>query len=188
MIHQSIKSKMFDKLIASLEGAQGGSRELDIIISFMLGDTSTDAGKMIQLLVEEGYSWSVVSELLDEDVPPYTSALDAAVPEENIVLALQSPRRAKWAAVHQKPDGEQILVWAASEALARRIAALKAMRGSAKPADATAPGRPADAPPAAPKKPAPVGPDPDAPAPTWTEPDTTADEEQEAESEWKILF
>ncbi len=187
MIHQSTKSKVFDKLIASLEGAQGGSRELDIIISFMLGDTSTDAGKMIQLLVEEGYSWSVVSELLDEDLPPYTSALDAAVPEENIVLALHSPRRAKWAAVHQKPDGEQVLVWAASEALARRIAALKATRGSAKSAGVTAPGRPADALPTAPKKPAPVGPDPVAPARTWTEPATTEDEEQEAESEWKIL-
>ncbi len=186
MIHQSIKSKVFDKLITSLEGAQVGSRELDIIISFMLGDTSTEAGKMIQLLVEEGYLWSVVSELLDEDLPPYTSALDAAVPEENIVLALHSPRRAKWAAVHQKPDGEQVLVWAASEALARRIAALKATRGSAKPAGATA--GTADAPPAAPKKPAPVGPDPVAPARTWTEPATTADEEQEAESEWKILF
>ena len=100
MIHQSTKSKVFEKLIASLESARGGNRELDIIISFMLGDTSTDAGKMIQLLVEEGYSWSVISELLDEDLPPYTSALDAAVPRENIMLALYSPRRAKWAAVH----------------------------------------------------------------------------------------
>ena len=186
MIHQSTKSKVFEKLIASLESAQGGSRELDIIISFMVGDTSTDAGKMIQLLVEEGYPWSVISELLDEDLPPYTSALDAPLPGENIVLALYSPRRGRWAAVHQKPDGEQILVWAASEALARRVAALKATRGSAKPAGAMATGQAATARPAAPKKPAPVAPDLVAPARAWTEPAAPADEEQE--SEWKILF
>ncbi len=191
MIHQSTKSKVFEKLIASLERAKGGSRELDIIISFILGDTSTDAGKMIQLLVEEGYPWSVISELLDEDLAPYTSALDAALPGENIVLALYSPRRAKWAVVHQKPDGEQVLVWAASEALARRVAALKATRGSAKPAGAMAPGRPTKARPAAPKKPAPAAPKkpaPVAPARAWTEPAAPVDEEQEAESEWKILF
>ena len=55
MIHRSTRKRGCDKLLESLGSARRGGRELDIIIFYLLGDTSGEAGKMIQLLVEEGY-------------------------------------------------------------------------------------------------------------------------------------
>ncbi len=206
MTRQSTRERVCDKLLESLGRAQHGSRELDIIICNLFGDASSQAGKMIRLLVEEGYPWHVVSELLDEDLPPYTTTLDAALPGENIVLALYSPRRGRWAAVHETPAGEQVLVWAATECLARRRAALKAIGATllprAVPASAKppAPAKPAARPvpravprpptgaAAAQPAPSPHGwslvPDPEA-APEDVEPE---DVEEEGEEEWKILF
>ena len=146
MTRQSTRERVCDKLLESLGSAQHGGRELDIIICNLFGDASSQAGKMIRLLVEEGYAWHVVAELLDEELPPYTTTLDAALPGENIVLALYSPRRGRWSAVHETPAGEQVLVWAASECLARRRAALKAMRATLLP-------QPLPAKPPAPAKP-----------------------------------
>ncbi len=194
MIHQSTRRRVWDKLLESLGGAEAGGRELDIVIHYLLGaqaeDAGGEAGQMIELLVEEGYPWEVVSELLDAELPPYTTALDAALPGENIILALHSPRRGRWAAVHQTPGGEQVLVWAASECLARRRAALKAL-GAALPAGATAT-------PARSAKPAvPSGAKPAPRAYGWsrmpeaaTRDATTQDAEapKEDETEWKILF
>lgn len=175
MVHQSTKTKVFEKLVASMQSAERGSRELDIVISFLLGDTSSDAGKMIQLLVEEGYPWDVISELLDEDLPAYTSSLDAALPGENIVLSAYSPRRAKWAAVHRTAQGAHLLDWAASESLARRLAALKALRPDLlRPREARASGpAPPRARPAAPAEPGPAA---------------AGQAGHEADEEWKILF
>ncbi|MFQ5775333.1 MAG: hypothetical protein ACE5GS_12505 [Kiloniellaceae bacterium] len=180
MVHQSTKIRVFEKLAASLQSAARGSRELDIIVSFVLGETSSDAGKMIQLLVEEGYPWDVVSELLDEDLPSYTSSLDAAVPGENIVLAAYSPKRGKWVAVHKTGKGAHVLVWAATECLARRLAALKALRPDLRPAQAAA---------GAPAAPGPAPEDVRAPA-NWREAHQAGRDEagHEAEEEWKILF
>jgi hypothetical protein len=204
MVHQSTKTKVFEKLSASLRTAPRGSREFDIIVSFLLGDTSSESAQMIQLLVEEGYSWDIISELLDQDLPPYTTALDAALPGENIVLALHSAKRGKWAAVQRTPGGNDVLVWATTEPLARRAAALKALRPDLRAArskamrtEATRPevAHPAAVPPeagpapAAPPRPAPA-PAP-APAPEWREPQAAspeAEHEEEAEEEWKILF
>ena len=203
MIHRSTRKRVCDKLLESLGSARRGGRELDIIICYLLGDTSSEAGKMIQLLVEEGYPWDVVAELLDEELPPYTTTLDAALPGENIVLALHSPRRGRWAAVHQTPTGEQVLGWAASECLARRRAALKAMRATLLPrpvpAKPPAPAKPAAraAPRAVPRPPThpPTGaeaPQPAASPQGWSlTPDPEAAQEdvaEEGEEEWKILF
>jgi len=116
------------------------------------------------------------------------------------VLALHSPRRGRWAAVHKTPGGQQVLVWAASECLARRRAALKAL-GAILLARATAA-------PASPAKPA--APSAAKPAPSthgWsripeeitqdaaiqdaaTEDAATEDggAPEEGETEWKILF
>ncbi len=142
MIHQSTRRRVWDKLLESLGSAEAGGRELDIVIHYLLGAQAEDAGgeasQMIELLVEEGYPWAVVSELLDAELPPYTTALDAALPGENIILALHSPRRGRWAAVHKTSDGQQVLVWAASECLARRRAALKSI-GANLPARAPKP-------------------------------------------------
>lgn len=191
MVHQSTRTKVFEKLSASMQAAPRGSRELDIIVSFLLGDTSSEAGQMIQLLVEEGYSWDIISELLDQDLPPYTTALDAALPGENIVLALHSARRGKWAAVQRTPGGSDVLVWAATEPLARRAAALKALRPDLRAARAEAPRREASNPAAVRGAPHPTPPPRPAPAPEWREPRPAraeAEREEEAEEEWKILF
>ncbi len=198
MIHQSTRRRVWDKLLESLGSAEAGGRELDIVIHYLLGaqaeDAGGEAGQMIELLVEEGYPWEVVSELLDAELPPYTTALDAALPGENIILALHSPRRGRWAAVHKTPGGEQVLVWAASECLARRRAALKSL-GAKLPARATgASMRPAKPMPSA-AQPAPGAhgwsrmPEtetPDAATPDAATPDAEAPEE--GETEWKILF
>ncbi len=185
MIHQSTRKRVCDKLLESLGSAECGNRELDIIISFVLGDVSSESGKMIQLLVEEGYPWRVVSELLGKDIPPYTTSLDAAVPDENIVFTLHSPKRARWAAVHKTPAGEQELVWAADECLARRRAALRAM-GAAPPQTAAA-ARPAAGDPAGAEAPRQAD-----SAPDWSKRhEAEAPMEQaleDGEEEWKILF
>ncbi len=140
MIHQSTRRRVCDMLLESLGSAEAGGRELDIIISYLLGEAAGEAAgetnQMIQLLVEEGYPWHVVAELLDAELPPYTGALDAALPGENITLVLYSSKRQRWAAVHKTPSGEQVLVWAASECLARRRAALKALRATLAPSAA----------------------------------------------------
>ncbi len=193
MIHQSTRKRVCDKLLESLGSARRGGRELDIIICYLLGDTSSEAGKMIQLLIEEGYPWNVVAELLDEELPPYTTTLDAALPGENIVLALHSPRRGSWAAVHETPAGEQVLVWAASECLARRRAALKAMRATLLPRPVPAKPAARPAPRAVPRPATGAGaPQPAARSHGWSlEPDPEAAQEdaaEEGEEEWKILF
>jgi hypothetical protein len=195
MIHQSTRRRVWDKLLESLGSAAAGGRELDIVIHYLLGaqteDAGGEAGQMIELLVEEGYPWEVVSELLDAELPPYTTALDAALPGENIVLALYSPRRRRWAAVHKTPGGQQVLVWAASECLARRRAALKGL--GAKPSargGAGAPMRPAKPAERAAVEPAPAARGwsrmPEAATQSETTPEAEAPEEGEAE--WKILF
>ncbi len=201
MTHQSTRERVCDELLESLGSARHGGRELDLIICNLLGDTSSEAGKMIRLLVEEGYPWDVVSELLDEDLPPYTTTLDAALPGENIVLAFYSPRRGRWAAVHETPAGEQVLVWAANECLARRRAALKAIGTTllprAVPASTKppAPAKPAarPAPRAVPRPPTgAAAPQPATSPHGWSlVPDPEAvpeDVEEEGEEEWKILF
>jgi hypothetical protein len=119
--------KVLDRLLVSLAEADKGSRELDIIMSFVLGETSGEAGKMVELLVEEGYPWEIVSELLDHDLPSYTTSLDAALPDENIVLSVYSTRRRLWGAAHRTADGQHVMRWAATECLARRLAALSAL-------------------------------------------------------------
>ena len=189
MIHQSTRRRVWDKLLESLGSAEAGDRELDIVIHYLLGaqaeDAGGEAGQMIELLVEEGYPWDVVSELLDAELPPYTTALDAALPGENIVLALHSPRRGRWAAVHKTPGGQQVLVWAASECLARRRAALKSLGAQPRARATPTPAR-------ASKPAAPAATEPAPGAQGWSriaEPATEpAQAPEESETEWKILF
>ena len=179
MIHQSTRRRVWDKLLESLGSAEAGGRELDIVIHYLLGsqakDAGGEAGQMIELLVEEGYPWEVVSELLDAELPPYTTALDAALPGENIILALHSPRRGRWAAVHKTPGGQHVLVWAASECLARRRAALKAI-GAILSARAPKPASRASGWSRMPEAASPEAATRDAETP------------EEVETEWKILF
>jgi hypothetical protein len=77
-------------------------------------------------MTEGSFSLEVAGELLDGRPPPFTRTLDAAIPGENIVLATYSDKRGQWAAVQREADGREFMSWAATEALARRAAALQA--------------------------------------------------------------
>ena len=117
--------KLLQKVIAVLGEVSEGGEELDIRVSVALGELQSGSAKLLRLFVEEGYDWSVISSLLDEQVPAYTTSLDAGVPGESIVGVLYSRKRRRWAAIHRGADGrEEGPVWAATEALARRAAGL----------------------------------------------------------------
>lgn len=120
-----VEFNLLAKVISSLDEAPQGGEDIDIRISVALGDLQSGSAKLLRLFVEEGYDWNVISNLLDEQVPPYTTSLDANVPGETIVGVLYSRKRGRWAAIHRGPDGrEEGPVWAATEALARRAAGL----------------------------------------------------------------
>lgn len=80
---------------------------------------------MMELLVKEGFSWNVISEIWGGKVPPYTQSLDCGIEGENIAFAMKSDKREQWAAVHKAPDGKEYLAWGRTEVLSRRLAALK---------------------------------------------------------------
>lgn len=117
--------KLLEKIIAVLGEVPEGGEELDIRVSVALGELHSGSAKLLRLFVEEDYDWSMISSLLDEQVPAYTTSLDAGVPGENIVGVLFSRKRRRWAAIHRAADGREVgPVWAATEALARRAAGL----------------------------------------------------------------
>lgn len=189
MSQRTTRARVLGKLLESLGTAKTGSRELDIVIAYVLGDTSSDAGRMIQLLVGEGYSWDIVSELLDEDLAAYTTSLDAAVPGEHIVLALYSPRRQRWAAVQgakSEAPGAEALSWAATECLARRRAALRALYGQHARATENEPQGGASV--GAPSASARAREAAASPAPPAARVAETAEGGDSAAEEWKILF
>ncbi len=124
--------KALERVIAAISEAREGGHELDVRISVALGELRSGSAKLLKLFVDEGYDWNVVSALLDEQVPPYSTSLDAAVPGEHVVGVLYSQRRGRWAAIHRGPDGgEEGPIWAATEALARRAAGLTGLAGAA---------------------------------------------------------
>ncbi len=92
---------------------------------------------MMELLVNEGFSWNVISEIWEGKVAPYTQSLDSGIEGENIAFAMKSEKRAQWAAVHKAPDGEEFVAWGRTEILARRLAALKGILAESdkRPAD-----------------------------------------------------
>ncbi|MEX2009905.1 MAG: hypothetical protein WEC41_06905 [Dongiaceae bacterium] len=131
-------SDSVDAAIAALESAEAGSRELDAMIAGALGYSVDESHKIVRLLVAEGYSWKVISEIVGNEVRSFTDSLDAALPGENIVVAMFSPRRGRWAALHRAADGQEVLAWAGTEILARRAAALRALRAAERGPDAAA--------------------------------------------------
>ena len=159
---------------------------------------------MIQLLVEEGYPWDVISDLLDEDLPAYTTSLDARVPGENVVLSAYSRKRKQWVAIHRLAGGEQLTAWAATECLARRLSGLQARKRRSQ--KGTSPAAPRPAAPQAPRPTAPQASRPTAPQASRPKPSPVpraasalppkppvaprapSDETTESDREWRILF
>jgi len=122
---------MFDALIDALAAAPCGSRELDIRVDYGLGVMLSGRADLASTMIREGISWQTVSNVLDSRVPAYTTSLDAAIDGENIAFTIRSERRGKWGAMHRAQCGKEVLVWAATEALARRLAALEGRRADA---------------------------------------------------------
>lgn len=91
-----------DNLVARLEAAEEGSAKL-----------TTEIAKLAGTFKRYG-------------TPHYTTSLDAALPGENIVRA-QFYRTGHWLAEHEGVDGMRYPAKAATEALARRIACLRAL-------------------------------------------------------------
>lgn len=123
-----------DDVLSRLARAKTGERSLDCLIAVCLRSLdgeSSSAGRVIldEVLANQDFSLDIVGELLNGAVPPYTTALDATLPDENVVLVMYSAKRDLWAAVHKAADDKEFLVWGANEILARRMAALKAWRG-----------------------------------------------------------
>ena len=172
-----VEFKLLAKVMASLGEAREGSEDLDVRISVALGELRSGSAKLLRLFVEEGYDWTVISGLLDEQVPAYTTSLDAKVPGETIVGVLYSRKRGRWAAIHRAQDGrEEGPVWAASEAMARRAAGLAGLLAQERM------GRDQQARPGPPEKP---------PRERTGAPEEAGETAAEAEEElpdWKILF
>lgn len=120
------ESDIIKRVISALESASEGSQELDCMISYALELARGEFDQvMMELLVKEGFSWNVISELWGGKVPPYTQSLDCGIEGENIAFAMKSDKRQQWAAVHKALDGKEYLAWAKTEVLSRRLAALK---------------------------------------------------------------
>lgn len=119
-------SDIIRRVISELETASEGSQELDCMISYALELASGEFDQvMMELLVKEGFSWNVISEIWGGKVPPYTQSLDCGIEGENIAFAMKSDKRQQWAAVHKAEDGNEYLAWGRTEVLSRRLAALK---------------------------------------------------------------
>lgn len=126
MDRQRPENDIIKRVVSELEHASEGSQELDCMISYALELARGEFDQvMMELLVKEGFSWNVISEIWGGKVPPYTQSLDCGIEGENIAFAMKSDKRQQWAAVHKGPDGREYLAWAKTEILARRLAALK---------------------------------------------------------------
>ncbi len=126
------KDDIIRRVMSSLETAPAGSQELDCMISYTLELARGEFDQvMMELLVNEGFSWNVISEIWEGKVAPYTQSLDSAIEGENIAFVMRSDKRAQWAAVHKAADGSEHVAWARTEILARRLAALKGILAEA---------------------------------------------------------
>lgn len=113
-------------LITEIENAIAGSEALDIRIHFGYRVAARRAPGISAILIEEGISWPIVEAVLEEQIPPFTTSLDASLAGEDISFVIRSTKRGRWGAMQKARCGEEILAWAATEPLARRLAALRA--------------------------------------------------------------
>jgi hypothetical protein len=126
------KDGIIRRVVSALESAPAGSQELDCMISYALELARGEFDQiMMELLVNEGFSWNVISEIWEGKVAPYTQSLDSGIEGENIAFVMRSERRGLWAAVHKSSGGEEYVAWARTEILARRLAGLKGILAAA---------------------------------------------------------
>lgn len=117
-----------DDVIAEIEAASIGSETLDARIHFGFRVMVGQSQDLASLLIAEGISWPTVKAALDDVIPPFTTSLDASLDGERIVFVLRSEKRRRWGAMQRTASGQEVLGWARTEPLARRLAALKSWR------------------------------------------------------------
>lgn len=117
-----------DALALEVESAPRGSTALDQRIHFGFRVAMECCPDIGALMFREGISWDTVKQVLDAQIPLFTTSLDAALEGENITFVVHAIRQGKWGAMQRTRHGEEILAWAATEPLARRLAAIKAWR------------------------------------------------------------
>lgn len=110
--------KEIEELIERLEKATGEDREIDVSIHSAIG------GVFISAVDNEGAEYKAL-----RYVPHYTSSIDAKLPDEDIVVVSEQkphpdrPEETKWMALQR---GAKIAAYGRTEAIARRIASLRA--------------------------------------------------------------
>lgn len=114
-------------LISEIESATAGNVALDARIHFGYRIATRRTPDIAALLIEQGITWPTVEAVLDEQIPPFTTSLDAALDGEDITFVIRSTKRQRWGAMQKARCGEEILAWAATEPLARRLAAIQAL-------------------------------------------------------------
>ncbi len=141
-----------EALISEVESAPVGNEALDARIHFGFRVATRRAPDIAALLIEQGVTWPTVDAVLDEQIPPFTTSLDAALEGEDIIFAVRSAKRRRWGAMQKASCGEEVLAWAATEPLARRLAALRVWQVDLEKSAAAASTKPATLPfePAAP--------------------------------------
>ncbi len=117
-----------DALIAEIESAEVGNAALDARIHFGFRIATRRTPDIAALLIEQGITWPTVEAILDEQIPPFTTSLDAALESEDITFTVRSAKRQLWGAMQKARCGEEVLAWATTEPLARRLAAIRAWR------------------------------------------------------------
>ena len=113
-------------LIAEIEAAAVGGTVLDARIHFGFRVAARRAPDIAALLIADGITWPTVEAVMDKQIPPFTTSLDAALEGEDITFIVRSAKRGRWGAMQKARCGEEVLAWAATEPLARRLAALRA--------------------------------------------------------------
>ena len=162
-------------VLARLEHAPAGNAELDLAVFLATGGADAELGTLTARLLAEGVGSAALHGIFGGRVPAYSRSLDAALPHEAIVASVYLPAERRWAAVHRGSDGAEVSARAASEALARRAAALRASLDAAAPDMPGASTAPIDADP----------PEIDPLAAGAPAADAAADPEREP---WKVLF
>src|SRR3546814_5621412 len=108
MSEHTRKDDIIRRVVSALQTAPSGSQELDCMISYALELARGEFDQvMMQLLVSDGYSWNVISEIWEGKVARYTQSLDCHVQGQNSALVTKSERRARRPGAHKSAARKQ---------------------------------------------------------------------------------
>jgi len=123
MVPRLREAHLRQEILLALTRAAHGSRRLDHLLAFASGQSMLDAETTARLLFEADAGTAAAA----GPCPPFSTAIDATLPDERIVRITHLPHRRRWTAVQQPPSGDDVPAQAATEVLARRAAALRSL-------------------------------------------------------------